>query len=307
MMGRAMSGSPALAYLRSRHEIPAALEFREGPGGLVRAELASGTAQAHVYLHGANVTHYGPAGRKPVLFASARSFYAPDKAIRGGVPVIFPWFGSRPGAPTAPQHGFARVAEWTVLGAERSDGAVSILLGLASSEATRAVWPFDFEARYRVTLGVALDLALEIRNASARAFTFEEALHTYLAVTDVTEIAVTGLAGATYIDKTDGLRRKRQDGEPVRIAGETDRVYLGTRTACVVDDPRGSRRLVVEKSGSATTVVWNPWRDKAKAMADLGDEEWRSMVCIETANAVDDAVTLQPGERHEMRASIREA
>ncbi|MGH7388767.1 MAG: D-hexose-6-phosphate mutarotase [Candidatus Rokuibacteriota bacterium] len=300
-----MPEATALARLRSRFEIPEAVTFREGPNGLVRVAVAGVSGEAHVYLHGGHVTHYAPAGHRPVLFTSARSFFARDKAIRGGVPIIFPWFGARAGHPQAPQHGFARVAEWDVVAAERPDGeAPSLVLGLRPSDASRAAWPFDFDLRYRIRVGSALDLTLEVRNTSAEPFAFEEALHTYLAVADVTDVAVTGLAGATYIDKVDGMARKRQGSEPVRITGETDRVYLDTRAACVVDDPRGGRRLVVDKRGSGSTVVWNPWRDKAGAMADFGAEEWRSMLCIETANAADDAVTLAPGARHEMRASI---
>jgi D-hexose-6-phosphate mutarotase len=298
----------ALADLRRRFEVPGIVAFEEGPNGLVRAVVGGAGGQAHVYLHGAHVTHFAPDGQASVLFTSARSFYARDKAIRGGVPVIFPWFGPRAGHPSAPMHGFARTAEWEVVAVERPGGGPpSIVLGLASSEATRTAWEHDFEVRYRVTVGTVLDLALEVRNTSARPFTFEEALHTYLAVADVTGVGITGLAGTTYIDKVDGMRRKPQDAGPMRITGETDRVYLATGAACTVDDPRGGRRLVVDKDGSATTVVWNPWRDKAKAMSDLGPDEWQSMVCIETANAADNAVTLAPGARHAMRATLRVA
>jgi D-hexose-6-phosphate mutarotase len=297
----------SLADLRRRFAVPG-VEFEEGPNGLVRVAIAGGGGEARVYVHGAHVTDYAPAGQAPVLFTSARSFYARDKPIRGGVPVIFPWFGPRAGHPSAPMHGFARTAEWDVVAVERPAGAPpSLVLGLASSEATRAAWAFDFEVRYRVTVGDVLDLALEVRNTSARPFTFEEALHTYLAVGDVTATAISGLADTTYIDKTDGMARRRQDAAPVRITGETDRVYLATRAACTVDDSRGRRTLVVDKAGSATTVVWNPWREKAKGMSDFGPDEWRAMLCIETANAADDAVTLAPGARHEMRATLRVA
>ncbi len=301
-----MSDTSGLAALQRRFEVPGVVGFEEGEGGLVRAVITAGGARAHVYLHGATVTHFAPAGRPPVLFTSARSLYAPGKAIRGGIPIVFPWFGPRAGDPAAPQHGIARVAAWAVLDVEQRGGTASVVLGLASTEATRRAWPFDFEVRYRVTVGVSLDLALEVHNTSARAFAFEEALHTYLAVADVTEVSVTGLAGALYIDKTAGGARKRQLAEPLRLTGETDRVYLDTGGACVVEDPRAGRRLVVDKQGSASTVVWNPWRDKASAMVDLGGDAWRSMICIETANAADDTVRLEPGVRHEMRASIRE-
>ena len=138
----------------------------------------------------------------------------------------------------------------------------------------------------------------------AEPFGFEEALHTYLRVGDVREVTVSGLAGTTYIDKTDAMKRKVQADEPLRLSGATDRVFLGTRGPCVVDDSVLDRRLVIEKRGSATTVVWNPWHEKAAAMADLGGEVWPWMLCVETANAADDAVRLAPGQRHRMTAVV---
>jgi len=292
--------------LQHRFGIPEAARFETGPGGLVRLRIATPVAEAEVYLHGGHVTHYQPRGSGPVLFTSAQSRFDAKAAIRGGVPVIFPWFGPRADDPSAPMHGFARTAEWDVGSvARQADGGVLVVLRLDASDATRSAWPHPFVLRHRITVGAALDLALVVDNPSAEPLVFEEALHTYLAVGDVREVSVTGLGGTTYIDKTDGMRRKPQGGEPLRLTAETDRVYLGTRAACVVDDPAGGRRLVVDKAGSGTTVVWNPWAAKARAMADLGDEEWLRMLCIETANAADDRVTLAPGARHEMRATIR--
>ena len=292
--------------LQHRFGIPETAGFETGSGGLVRLRLATPAAKAEVYLHGGHVTHYQPRGSGPVLFTSAQSRFDAKAAIRGGVPVIFPWFGPRADDASAPVHGFARTAEWDVESvARQADGGVLVVLRLDASDATRSAWPHPFVLRHRITVGAALDLALVVDNPSAEPLVFEEALHTYLAVGDVREVSVTGLGGTTYIDKTDGMRRKPQGGEPLRLTAETDRVYLGTRAACVVDDPAGGRRLVVDKAGSETTVVWNPWAAKAHAMADLGGEEWLRMLCVETANAADDRVTLPPGARHEMRAVIR--
>ena len=157
---------------------------------------------------------------------------------------------------------------------------------------------------HRVRIGPRLELELEVENRSHEPFGFEEALHTYLRVGDVREATVSGLAGTTYIDKTDAMKRKVQADEPLRLSGATDRVFLGTRGPCVVDDPVLDRRLVIEKRGSATTVVWNPWHEKAAAMADLGGDVWPWMLCVETANAADDAVRLAPGQRHRMTAVV---
>jgi glucose-6-phosphate 1-epimerase len=301
-----MSDALTVDQLEARFGRPGRVRFETGAGGLTRAVVTAPAAEAHVYLHGAHVSHYQPVGQAPVLFLSARSAFAPGKAIRGGVPIIFPWFGARAGDPSAPQHGFARAAAWQVESTESpAAGAAAITLRLEPSAATRAVWPHDVVARYRVTVGDRLDLRLEVENVSAATATFEEALHTYLALGDVRTASISGLAGATYIDKVDRMARKTEGPAPVRLGGETDRVYLGTRAACVVDDPRGGRRLVVEKAGSDATVVWNPWSDKAHAMSDLDGDEWPTFVCVETANAADHAVTLAPGARHELRAVIR--
>lgn len=292
--------------LQRRFGIPGVARFEQGAGGLPRLRVTTDGAEADVYLHGGHVTHFQPRGTGPVLFLSARSKFGAGAAIRGGVPVIFPWFGARAGDPAAPAHGFARTAAWGVESVERAaDGAVTAVLRLEPDEAMRAVWPHAFVLRHRVRVGAALDMTLELENRSSAPLVFEEALHTYLAVADVRQITVTGLAGTRYVDKTAAMAMRLQGAEPLRLTGETDSVYLATRAACVLDDPRGGRRLVVEKDGADTTVVWNPWAAKAKAMSDLGDEEWPSFVCVETANAADDRVTLAPGGRHAMRATLR--
>jgi len=294
--------------LNERFAIPDTVQFEAGAGGLPRAVITAAAAAGHVYLHGAHVTHHRAAGQQPLLFLSSRSPFAEGRAIRGGVPVIFPWFGSRAGDPGAPDHGFARTAEWTLESVEWcGDGSVAVVLGLAPDGGTRRLWPHDFRLRHRVVFGEQLEMTLTVENTSSSSFTFEEAMHSYLLVGDAAEVSVTGLGGTTYIDKTDQMRRKTLSAEPLRLDAATDRVFLDTRARCVVDDPGLSRRLSVEKTGSATTVLWNPWAERARAMADLGPEEWRHMLCVETANAADNAIALGPGERHAMTARLRVA
>jgi glucose-6-phosphate 1-epimerase len=226
------------------------------------------------------------------------------KAIRGGVPVIFPWFGARAGHPESPLHGFARTSLWQLESMQCQDEVVSIVLRLSASEATRALWPHDFTLRHHIRIGSTLEMTLELENPSGEALEFEEALHTYLTVSDAREVSVEGLAGVDYLDKVDSGALKTQDAEPIRITAETDRIYLNTESECVVKDPGFGRELMVAKSGSATTVVWNPWVAKSKAMADFGDEEWPKMLCIETANAGENRVSLPPGQTHSMRAIL---
>jgi D-hexose-6-phosphate mutarotase len=291
--------------LQRRFGIAGLAGFAAGRGGLTCLRLTPDGGEAEVYLHGGHVTHFQPRGAAPVLFLSAESRFGPTAAIRGGIPVIFPWFGARADDPKAPAHGFARTAEWEVESIERAGGGVTAVLRLAADALTQASWPHRFVLRERIDVGSALGVGLEVENTGSGPFPFEAALHTYLAIGDVREASVTGLAGTTFIDKTAGMARKAAGAAPLRLTAETDSVFLGTTAACVLDDPGGRRRIVVEKEGSATTVVWNPWVEKARAMSDLGDDEWRRMICIETANAADDRVTLPPGQRHAMRARIR--
>lgn len=283
-----------------------AVVVESGTGGLPRARVAGARADAEVYLQGGHVTRWQPHGAAPVLFLSTRAAYAPGKAIRGGVPVIFPWFGAHPTDRQAPMHGFARSRPWRLASSGPGpDESVVLELALEDDAATRARWPSAFNLRYRVSVGDALELVLEVVNTSPAPFTFEAALHSYLAVGDIRAVGITGLENTTYIDKVDGMTRKRHGAEPLRITGETDRVFLGTRARCVVDDRALDRRLSVDKTGSATTVVWNPWMARAAGIADLEPDDWRRMVCVETANAADDAVTLEPGGRHVMTATLR--
>lgn len=295
----------AIPELQARFGIPGVVEVRPGVNGLPLVAVTSPLAEAHVYLQGAHVTHYQARGQAPLLFMSAASHFAPGSPIRGGVPVCFPWFGPSKTDPQAPAHGFARTAAWTLRDVTRTpDEEVTISLALLADDQTRRAWPHAFELLFRVAVGSSLVMSLELRNTDDKPFTVEEALHTYLAVDDVRNVSIEGLGGRTYLDKTQNMARHMQESRELRIAGETDRHYLGTRDTVVVNDPGASRRIVVAKEGSDVTVVWNPWIAKAKAMSDFGDEEWTKMLCIETANAHDLPVTLPAGASHVMRARI---
>jgi glucose-6-phosphate 1-epimerase len=285
--------------------IPGCATLADGLDGLTRLRITTASGEAEIVLQGAHVTHFQPAGAGPVLFISRSSFFAPGKPIRGGIPVCFPWFAGRAGHPELPAHGFARVRIWEVESLTETNRSTTAVIRLASDEQTRALWPHEFVARLRVEVGSQLTLTLEVGNTGTTPFQFEEALHTYFQVADVREVAVTGLEDAAYLDKTDGQRRKVLGAEPLRLTAETDRIFPGSKADCVLDDPGLKRRIVIEKSGSKTTVVWNPWVTKAAAMPDFGDDEWPQMLCIETANAGDDAITLAPGARHAMTTTIR--
>jgi glucose-6-phosphate 1-epimerase len=292
--------------LAEQFAIPNALRFEDAPGGLVRAVISTPATEADVYLQGAHVTHWTPRGQRPVLFVSPRSLFVPGKAIRGGMPVIFPWFGPRGDGKPGPAHGFARTMEWAVEETKlRNDGKAEITLVLSPNEATRGFGYDAFHLRLRVTIGSELEMELEVRNDAKEHLAYEEALHTYFAVADIHQVSVSGLECTTYIDKTDGFKRKQVGNEPVRVAKETDQVHLDTKTTCVVHEPVWNRRIILEKSGSESTVVWNPWSEKTKGMSDLAPDDWKEMICVETANAADNAVRLSSGATHKLTLSIR--
>lgn len=283
------------AALASRFRIAGALDFAETAGGPVKAVVSRGGLTGELVLQGGQVTAWQPAGARPVIFLSPRAIVAAGKAIRGGVPVIFPWFGPHPTDPNAPQHGFARTAPWELTGAaETADGA-ALDLSLAAE---------GFALSYRVEFGADLRLSLDVRNTSDREASFEEALHTYFAVSDVERIAVSGLEASGFIDKTADMRRCPPAGAPLRLTGETDRVYLDVPDRLAVADPGRNRSIVIEKSGAASTIVWNPWPEKAAAMSDLGAGNWRGFVCVETGNVADNRIRLAPGAAHVMSTRI---
>jgi glucose-6-phosphate 1-epimerase len=277
--------------------LPAGMKLEKDSHGLDRLIIQTDKADAVIYRHGAHLAEWTPKGHKPVLWMSAKSNFAHDKPIRGGVPICFPWFGPNAADPKLPMHGFARTSPWQVTHASVSGGEAVVRLQLDTDLHTRALWPHDFSAVIEFRIGASLSMSLKVTNHGKTPFTFEEALHTYFTVGDVKQVKVTGLSGVTYIDKTDNFARKTQNGD-ITITAETDRVYLGTAGTVVLDDPSLKRKITVAKEGS------NPWIAKAKAMADFGDEEWPGMICIETVNAADHTVSLSPGASHTMTAKI---
>jgi glucose-6-phosphate 1-epimerase len=280
--------------LQRRFGIPGVVRVDAGNGGLPRVVVTSDLASAEMYLHGAHLTAFQPRGATPVLFMSQKSCFEANKPIRGGVPVCFPWFGPKMGSPESPAHGFARIRDWDLESCVRQpDGTLRVAFALDADESA-----------LRLSFGIGRSLEMDLEVRAKGAFTFEEALHTYFRVGDVRKASVEGLDNTDYLDKTDSFRRKTQPPEPIRITGETDRIYLSTRGACVVRDPLLERTIRVEKEGSDTTVVWNPWIAKAKAMSDFGDDEWPEMICVETANVGDSSVRLQAGQTHRMKVRV---
>jgi glucose-6-phosphate 1-epimerase len=295
-----------LDELNRRFGLKDALRFEDGPGGLTRATIATDAATAEIYLQGAHVARWQPVGAEhPVLFLSARSHFAAGNAIRGGVPLIFPWFAERKGGLPGGMHGFARTLRWEVVAAERRQDEVALSFKLLPNQTTRDVGFDHFVLLYEVVVGARLSLTLEVENLGDSPLTFEEALHAYYSVSDVRQIEVSGLSDTDYLDRADNAKPKHQGAGAIRLASETDQLHVNTRSAVTISDPAWKRRIVIGKRGSESTVVWNPWIEKAARLADFGDEEWQHMVCVEPANAAKNAVMVAPGATHAMGMTVR--
>ncbi len=291
-----------LDELNAAFALPGHVRFKEGPGGLIVADIANGLGDCTVALQGAHVTHFCPQGQAPVIWMSERAQYAPGKAIRGGVPVCWPWFGPHATDPQRPAHGIARTALWQVLETKvQADGQTFLRLGLPMTAANRALWPHASSAELEITVGQTLQLTLVTRNTGSDVLVLGEALHTYFQISDVARIRVSGLEGCAYLDKVAGGTRHTQQG-PIHFEGEVDRIYLNPTADALIDDPGLQRRIRIASQGAGATVVWNPWVEKTSKMGDMAADGFRGMVCVETANAADQVVPLTPGAEHRLTA-----
>ncbi len=277
-----------------RHEIPGSVTAVSAKGGLPALRIETPDCSALVYQHGAHVALWGPREGPPVLFMSDASDFSPDKPIRGGVPLVYPWFGPREGAPG---HGTARITAW--------DLTESLLLpgGDVRLRFTLPHHGNDASVVFLVTLGASLRMEFVVSNLGSSALTFENCFHTYFHVADIHQAEVRGLRGVSYTDQLLG-ERFTEEHDAIRFTAETDRVYQNTTAATEIADPVLRRLIRIRKSGSLSTVVWNPWIDKAARMPDFGDDEYLRMLCVESGNLREHAVTLLPGQTSALEVEI---
>ncbi len=288
------------SVLNERYGIQGQVVFLAGPGGLTIANVSNDQGMATIALQGAQVIAWMPRGQKPVIWLSPVAKFATGKSIRGGVPVCWPWFGPHATEASYPSHGFARTLPWEVMQSKaQPDGSTRLIFRLVPGEAERNQWPHATHAEMHITVGTALEIDLVTSNLGANTVTIGQALHTYFEVSDIRQTAIQGLDGSPYLDKTDGGKRQQQSG-PVIINAETDRIYLNSTADCLIDDPGFKRRIRIAKRGSASTIVWNPWVEKSTKMGDFGDNGYLNMVCVESANAADDTVSVAPGGEHHL-------
>jgi len=295
---------PALAHLNATFGKAGAIEFQSSPLGGIVARLISGGDRATVAVQGAQVLSWHPKGHDEALWLSPMAELGTGSPVRGGIPVCWPWFAVHPQDQSKPLHGFVRTRDWDAIESSVSQSTVRVVFRTQTRPDDAVLWPHSAEVTLAVELGSVLRLTLTTRNIGAAALPLTQALHSYFRVGDIERVHVEGLGGLEYIDKVDNNSRKTQAGTNLRIDREVDRIYLGdTATVALVDAALG-RRIDVVSSGSCSAVVWNPWVERSLRVADIGAGGYRTMLCIETANAGDDMIKLEPGGVHTLRARL---
>lgn len=298
-----MTATQSIEVLATRFATPG-VTIDLGEGGLPRVRVRNSLCSGEIYLHGAHLTGYRPANYEPLLWMSIQSAYQAGKAIRGGVPICFPWFGPSTKDPSVPIHGFARTTSWELadIGVQPT-GEINVILKLPSDPAFARFGYENIETYFAVLFGSSLEMGFHVRNHGTKPFSFEAALHSYFVIGDVTQVRVRGLKGASYLDKTRGMQRFSEASDAIMLTEETDRVYDSTGS-CVIEDPLMRRRIVVDKIGSGSTVLWNAWPKKA-AEIGLADGEWQRYVCVETGAIGANSITIGPGQTHSLGANLR--
>ncbi|KAF1011825.1 MAG: putative glucose-6-phosphate 1-epimerase [Pseudomonas fluorescens] len=283
-------------------------------GELTAWRVRHNGAELVVARQGAHIVSYQRQGEKPLIWPNDAVVFKKGKGIRTGVPVCWPWFGvfdrnppgvkaMRHGDDPAGAHGFVRTADWNLATVEREGDALRLDLTLPAPEGGYPEWPHQVDLTLSLLLDDQLHIRLTSHNRGADTVTLSQALHTYFAVSDVRNVQVEGVDGLTYIDTADNWTAKVQDGL-LHFSGETDRIYPATPTQLSIVDKDWQRRVQLTSTGSHSTIIWNPWTERAKAFNDMADNGWQGMLCIETANVLEDVVVLEPGAAHTLGVSI---
>ncbi len=269
--------------------------------GLKMVRVTHKKATADISLHGGHVISFKPTGQEDVIWLSEKTEFNSDKAIRGGIPVCWPWFGRL----AAPAHGFARTSQWHLVEHKETDNGVIVCLGLEESEATLAIWPFAFQARLYIEVSETLKVTLDVCNTDDKPWTFSGALHSYFNIANIVESITTGM-GPEY---SDGLQGGKicQGGKELQLTGTIDRIYTQPEDTILITDPENTRSISVKNSGDNSAVIWNPWLENSTNMADMADDGYKTMLCVEStyhANSLEEGKTLQPGESHQLSTEV---
>ena len=278
------------------------LTFETGEGNRVFIHVVNEFADAHLSLQGAQLLSWKPRFcSDDVIWVSEKAVYSGGRSIRGGIPVCWPWFGAHPTEETFPAHGFARGQSWKMVETKAlPDGRTFLALRLSQETISSEYKINGADLELQIIIGEKLEMSMVTMNSSEKQITIGGAFHTYFNVSDIQNVLIQGLEGQTFIDTLDDWQRKKEDGS-IRISGEIDRIYYDSPDIeSIIEDKGLGRRIKVKKKGSHSTVVWNPWIDKSERMGDMGIDGYRTMVCVETTNAADDVLTIEPGGEHRL-------
>ena len=270
--------------------------------GLTKLIVKNPVAEAEIYLHGGHLTHYKVQGEAPLIFDAKESSVTPPKSVHAGIPICWPWFGVHPTESTKPQHGFARDKVWSLKSTTTIDADKTVVtLTLSDDEETHALFPYAFELELPFTISRSLTISLQTTNRDKSPFVITQALHTYFAVNDVQNIKILGVENTRFVDYTDH-KKEKSESQALQIDQEVNRVYIPTRSTCTIVDEEMKRKISIEKSGSDSTTIWNPWR--GSGIHDLPEDKYKKFVCVETTNALEDQKELQPNECHTIEQKI---
>ncbi|WP_194868068.1 D-hexose-6-phosphate mutarotase [Pseudoalteromonas sp. PPB1] len=279
-------------------ELSASVKLARTESGLEYFDVNGPQCQAKIYLQGAQITEFIPTGQKNLLWVSQDETYLEGQSIRGGIPICWPWFGVHAN-PDWPAHGFARKQVWRAERVEEDDAAIRIVLSLPMASIDRTFWPYESSLTVEFVLSEQLEVKLCNTNTGSETFTLTQALHTYFPTPAITQTRVDGLQGANYIEFGEG---PFVQNEVVTFGRETDMVYTQASEVQIIETPDG--KIEVGREHSSSCVLWNPWIEKSKRLSNFRDDEYHTMLCLEAANVMDDAVTLAPGESHTLTTKI---
>ena len=262
-------------------------------------QITSKRSFCEISLFGGQVLCWRPINQEhEVLWKPRADKYARGRAIRGGVPICWPWFGTHPAKQNFPGHGYARITNWKLASIdEGGDGVTEVRLILGDSDLASSYWRYGVSLELKVTIGSTLDIELTTHNRGMQEIEFTEGLHTYFQVSDISNVEILGLEGADYIDLVNQHESRTQCGA-ISFDGEVGKIFLENYATCIIRDEGLKRRISIEKSGSKSTAVWNPGFQIASKMDDLGSLGWRNMVCVESANTLTDKITLAGNHSH---------
>lgn len=288
-------------------------------GELPLLHIENALASALIALQGAQILAYTPKGEAPLLWVSEQAEFKRGQSLRGGIPVCWPWFGDPKRNPdplqkmlveqptatkTTPAHGFVRTLDWQIDSLANNDESTDIVLRYSTvTNNSPTTWPHAAELRLAISVGKTLGIRLSTRNLDSQPLAITQALHTYFAISGIDQVAAGGFDGCRYIDTLDDWREHRQHGD-IRFTTETDRIYLDAPPQLYLRDDGWQRTIYLQAKNSASTVVWNPWIEKSLRLSQFAADAWQRIVCIETANVLDDMLVLPPGAEHSLELEL---